>query len=293
MDTEAVTVFVTAAAAGSLSAAARRLAITPMTATRRLAGLERVLGLRLMQRTTRAVSLTPEGEAFLPYAQAMVESEAAGRAMLRSAAIGVSGLLRVTTPAAFGRKIIAPLIPGLLRAHPELRIDLDLNDAVVDIVATGADLAIRIAVLRDSALIAHKVAASPRVLCAAPAYLAERGTPRLLADLAGHDCLTQTGTTHWPFQADRRDLKARVNGRFSANGIEALHGACLGGAGIALLALWNVGDDLAAGRLVRITLEDAAALDLSIWAVYPSARFVLPKLRVFIQALEGALRPAA
>src|SRR5271154_5423200 len=177
MDTQAVAVLVTAASAGNLSAAARRLGITPMIATRRLAALERDLGVRLMQRTTRSVSLTPEGEAFLPFAQALVEGEAAGRASLRPAAAGVSGLLRVTASAAFGRKIVAPIIPGLLRDHPDLRIDLELTDSIVDIVATGADLALRIGRLRDNSLIGHRLAPNPRVLCAAPAYLAKHGVP--------------------------------------------------------------------------------------------------------------------
>jgi len=289
MDTLAVAILVTAAQTGSLSAAARRLHLSPMSATRRLAALEQDLGVRLLHRTTRSVSLTPEGAAFLPFAQTLIESEAAGRACLHAAALQVSGLLRLTAPVAFGRKIVAPLVPGLLRDHPDLQIELHLSDAVVDLVASGFDLAIRIAPLRDSGLIARRLADSQRVLCAAPAYLAERGMPSTLDDLAGHQCLASTGTTHWTFRVDGREHKVRIGGRFSSSGIDGLHQACLGGAGIALLALWNVRDDLRAGRLVRVPLESVSPEERSIWAVYPSARYVLPKLRTFLAVLEAEL----
>jgi len=289
MDTVAVAILVTAAQAGSLSAAARRLHLTPMSATRRLAALERDLGVRLLHRTTRSVALTPEGEAFLPFAQTLIESEAAGRARLHSATLQVSGLLRVTAPVAFGRKIIAPLVPGLLRDHPDLQIELHLNDAVVDLVAAGFDLAIRIAPLRDSELIARRLADSTRVLCAAPAYVADRGLPETLDDLSAHQCLTPTGTTHWTFRVNGKEHKVRVGGRFSSSGIDGLHQACLGGAGIALLALWNVRDDLRAGRLVRVPLDSVSPEERSIWAVYPSAHYVLPKLRAFLSVLEAEL----
>ncbi|EPY03044.1 LysR family transcriptional regulator [Magnetospirillum fulvum] len=289
MDTVAVAILVAAAQAGSLSAAARRLHLTPMSATRRLAALERDLGVRLLHRTTRSVALTPEGEAFLPFAQTLIESEAAGRARLHEATLQVSGLLRVTAPVAFGRKIIAPLVPGLLRDHPDLQIELHLNDAVVDLVAAGFDLAIRIAPLRDSELIARRLADSTRVLCAAPSYVAARGLPERLDDLAAHECLASTGTTHWTFRVNGKEHKVRIAGRFTSNGIDGLHQACLGGAGIALLALWNVRDDLRSGRLVRVPLGDVCPEERSIWAVYPSARYVLPKLRAFLSVLEAEL----
>lgn len=289
MDTDAVAVLVAAAAAGSLSGAARRLGLTPMIATRRLAALERDLGVRLMQRTTRSVSLTPEGEAFLPFAQAVLDGEAAGRASLRAASAGVSGRLRVTTSLAFGRKVVAPLVPRLLRDHPDLRIDLELTDHVVDIVASGIDLSIRLGLLRDSSLVARRLGPNARVLCAAPDYVAARGRPRTLDDLRGHDCLALAGTTHWTFEAAGRERQVRVHGRFTANSIEALHQGALGGAGITLESRWNVAGDVAAGRLVEITLDDAVPQLWSIWAVYPSARLVLPKLRMFVEALETAI----
>lgn len=289
MDTDAVAVLVAAAATESLSAAARRLGILPMLATRRLAALEQDLGVRLMHRTTRSISLTPEGEAFLPYAQALLESEAAGRAQLRPAEAGASGLLRVSASMAFGRKAIAPIIPGLLRDNPDLRIELELQDVPIDMVASGVDLAIRIANLRDNGLIAHKLADNPRVLCAAPAYVQARGVPSSIADLAHHDCLALTGTSHWTFEAKGRRRQVRIHPRVASSSIEGLHEVCLGGGGIVLLSLWNVRDDLAAGRLVALPLVGTAPEDLAIWAVYPTRRLVLPKVRLFIAALEARL----
>ncbi|GGF04629.1 LysR family transcriptional regulator [Aliidongia dinghuensis] len=290
MDTEAVIVFAAAAEASSLAAAARRLGLSPMLATRRLAALERDLGIRLMHRTTRSVSLTAEGEAFLPYAQAIVESEAAARASLRSASAGVSGLLRVTVSASFGRRVVAPLVPRLLRQNPDLRIDLELTDSVVDIVASGADLAIRIGRLRDNSLVARRLAPSPRLLCAAPSYLAERGTPKTIDDLARHECLVVTGMTHWPFEVAGKERRVRVAGRFTASSLEGLRSACLGGGGITLLAAWNARDEIRDGKLVSLTLSDARPEEQTIWAVYPSSRLVLPKQRLFIATLEAALR---
>ncbi|WP_207477083.1 LysR family transcriptional regulator [Arenibaculum pallidiluteum] len=290
MDTEELAVLVQAAAAGSLSGAARRLGVTPMVASRRLAALERRLGTRLMHRTTRSVSLTPEGETFLPHAQAMLEVEEAARASLTSAGSGVGGLLRVTAPAAFGRKILSPAIPGILAANPGLRIDLELTDSVVDIVAAGIDVAIRIGRLRDSSLIARQLAPNPRTLCAAPSYLARAGTPTRVEDLADHECLVLSGTTSWPFEVQGRPRTVRVGGRFASNSIEALREACLGGFGIALLSTWDVAEEFRAGALVPVALDATLPQELTIWAVYPSARLVPPKLRVFVAAVERALR---
>jgi DNA-binding transcriptional LysR family regulator len=290
MNTDDVAVLVHAASSGSLSAAARRLGLTPMIASRRLASLEREIGTRLLHRTTRSVSLTPEGEAFLPHAQAMLEAmEAAQASLAPSATHGANGLLRVTAPAAFGRKVVAPLMPALLEQNPELRVDLELTDSVVDIVSAGIDVAVRIGRLRDSSLIAKKLAPNPRVLCASPAYLERAGTPETLEDLGRHECILLSGTTHWPFEIGGRLKDIRVNGRLSSSSVEAVHAACLGGLGLALLSAWDVVDELRTGALVEVPLSAALPQEIAIWAVYPSARLVLPKLRVFIAALDRAL----
>jgi DNA-binding transcriptional LysR family regulator len=285
-----VQVLVEAVKAGSLAAAARRLGVTPMLASRRLAALERELGVRLVQRTTRALAPTPEGDAFLPFAQAMVEDEANGRAAVRPASAGASGMLRITASMPFGRKVVSQMIPAFMQANPELHVDLLLTDSVVDIVAEGIDVAVRIAMLRDNMLVAKRLAPNPRTLYASPAYVAAHGAPRSIGDLGHHQCLLITGTTHWQFRAAAKLVRQRVAGRFTASSVEALHQACLGGLGIAMRSTWDVVEEIADGRLVELPLTDAAPEELSVWAVHPSARFVAPKVRLFIDALERHLR---
>lgn len=267
MDTQDLAVFVQAAASGSLSEAARRLGITPAAASRRLAALEAYLGARLLHRTTRSVTLTGEGEAFLLHAQAVLDAESAGRAALANGQDEAAGLLRVTAPANFGRKVVAPLVAPLLAAHPKLRVELHLTDSLVDIVAEGMDLAIRIARLRDSALIARKLGESPVLLCAAPAYLARVGTPRHLADLEAHECLALGGGAYWTFELGGKPRQVRVAGRFGSNSLEAVREACLGGAGLALFSAWDVAEELANGTLVSVTLDAVPPQELAIWAV--------------------------
>ncbi|WP_454715170.1 LysR family transcriptional regulator [Caulobacter segnis] len=290
MDLVDVGVFVEAARVGSLAAAARRLGIAPMAASRRLAALEQEVGARLVHRTTRALSLTAEGEAFLPHAQAMLEDQTAALAAIRPSSAGASGILRVTASAPFGRKMVAPMIPAFMRANPDLQVDLQVTDAITDIVASGIDVAIRIAVLRDNSLIARRLDANPRKLYASPAYVAEHGAPKILADLADHQCLAITGVSHWTFMVGDKPVQQRVAGRFTASGVETVHMACLGGLGITMLSDWNIREDVAAGRLVEIPLADAVLESWSIWAVYPSARLVPAKTRLFIDALAAHLK---
>ncbi|GMM59393.1 LysR family transcriptional regulator [Novosphingobium pituita] len=290
MNLQDLAVFAEAVRSGSLAAAARRLGLNAMAASRRLAALETELGVRLVQRTTRALSPTAEGEAFLPHAQAMLDEQASALAALRPAGAGVSGQLRVTASAAFGRKVVAPMIARFMAANPDLGVDLLLTDDQVDIVAQGIDVAVRIAKLRDNHLVARRLADNPRRLCAAPAYIARHGKPRVLADLVDHACLLGTGGSHWVFVRNGKTVRQKVGGRFTASSIEALHQACIGGLGIANLSGWNVEDDLRAGVIEPIRLEDAEPEPLAIWAVYPTARLVPAKVRAFVGALEQELR---
>jgi DNA-binding transcriptional LysR family regulator len=289
MNTDDVVIFTAAANAGSLSEAARRLGIAPMVATRRLASLERTLGVRLIHRTTRSLSLTPEGESFLPYAQALIENEQLARTLLRGEDKGAAGLLRVSAPVAFSMKVIAPLIPSLLDNNPELKISLEMSDSIPDLISSGIDLAIRIARLKDSSLIAKKLAENPRSLVASPAYIEKRGVPHASYDLARHHCLPLYGVTHWTFVNGAAENHVRLQSRFSSTSIEGCHAVCLAGAGVALLSDWNIADDLETRRLVRIHLADAEPETLAIWAVYPTTKLVAPKVRVFIDKLVAAL----
>ncbi len=291
MDTDELSVFCQAAASGSLSAAARRLGVTPTVASRRLAALEERLRLRLVNRTTRSLSLTPEGEAFLPHARNILDAEANALGSLVGGRSAVAGLLRVTAPASFGRKVVAPLIPDLLQAHPDLRVQLSLQDRLVDIVGEGFDLAVRIGRMRDSSLLARKIAENPRMLCASPDYLARHGAPETLADLARHMRLGLMGRVNWPFVTARGVEEVRFEGRFESDSMEAVHVACLAGLGIATFSHWDVEAELTSGALQQVVLRNAAPESVAIWIVRPSSRHAPPKITPFTEALEKRLEP--
>ena len=290
MQVSDVQVFDAIADTGSLSAAARRLGLTPMTVSRRLAALESELGVRLFHRTTRAVSLTAEGETFLPFAATLLQASEEARACLKSSAGTASGVLKVTAPTVFGQSVIMPLLPALLAEHPALRIDLTLSDSIVDIVGLGIDVAIRIATLRDSALIARPLAPNPRVLCASPAYLKRYGTPTTMEALTNHRRIALHGMPYWPFMRAGEAVAIRADGVFSANSVEAVRTACREGLGMAMLTYWDVRDDLAAGNLCLLELADTMPEQLFITALLPTRQHVPHRVGIFLQRLEAALK---
>lgn len=290
MQSENLQVFVAAISAGSLAGAARRLKLTPMAVTRRVAALESDLGVRLIHRSTRSIALTPEGEAFMPFAVEMLEAEEAARAAVSPQAGSATGLLRVSAPVTLGRRVIVPLLPSLLSAHPGLSVDLGLSDEVVDIFSSGIDVAIRIAPLKDSGLIARHLVDNPKHLYAAPSYLAARGAPVFLSDLEAHECLAFSNTVHWVFQVGEIEQAVKVSGRVTSSGVDGFLGACLAGLGLARLSAWDVQDEVRAGALVRVDLKDARPQQLSIWAVYPSRRHLLPKIQAFLGRLQDQLQ---
>jgi len=282
-------VFLAVAAAGSLSAAGRQLDISPMQVSRRLASLEEELGVRLFHRTTRAVSLTAEGEALLPYARTMTEAEDSVIGELRPSSNSVKGLLRITAPSVFGQGIVVGLLPGLLAKYPELRIDLDVSDKVVDLVGQGLDLALRVAPLADSELVARKLAPNPRVLCASPAYLQRHGQPGTLAALEQHACVMLQAVPRWPFVVDGALQYRRMQARVSTSSVDAVRSAAVQGLGVAMLAYWDVFQHMRDGLLVEVPLQDAQMEQLAIWAVMPTRRYVPARVKVFLAALETAL----
>ena len=284
-----VEVFRAIAQSGSLSAAARRLGLTPMTVSRRLASLEGELGVRLFHRTTRSVSLTAEGETFLPFATTLLEASEGARISLKSYAGTASGVLKVTAPTVFGQSVIMPLIPALLAEHPALRVDLTLSDSIVDIVGLGIDVAIRIAALRDSGLIARPLAPNRRVLCASPNYLERHGVPTTMDALLNHRRIALHGMPYWPFMRGGEPVAMRAEGVFSANSVEAVRTASRQGLGVAMLTYWDVRDDLDTGALHLVELEDVTPEELFITAILPTRQHVPHRVRVFLQHLETVL----
>lgn len=289
MDLRDVQLFLIITETRSLTQAARRLDVSPMAVSRRLASLERQLNTRLVQRTTRSVSLTQEGAEFLPYARALLEAEEGARALFDPKVKGVTGLLRVTAPSGFGQRHILPLVPRLLAENPAMRIDLQLSEAVVDIVGGGFDVAIRIAPLRDSGLVARKIVDNPRVLCASPAWLRDHGTPKTLADLADHHCLRLTSVLQWTFDLDGQPTSISVDGRFSASSVESVRSLCVQGLGIAQLTLWDIKQELQEGSLVAISLADVQPQNLPIQALLPTTRYLPLRVSHFIDSLKASL----
>jgi DNA-binding transcriptional LysR family regulator len=285
------------AASGSLSAAARDLRLTPAAASRRLGELERRLGVRLFARTTRRLRPTAEGEAFLPHAERVLAAAADAGAALAGApagSAGLSGTLRLTAPATFGRKVLAPILAELLAAHPALRLDLLLTDAVLDLVESGRDAAIRIAPPTGQTLVARRLAENRRVLCAAPAYLARRGLPAGVEDLARHDGLMLQEVDGWALvMPDGATRRVRPGARMSSNSNEALREACLAGLGIGLHSTWDVGGHLARGELVALPASLGMPEPLGIWLVLPGtpAGAVPARVRGFAELLSARLAP--
>jgi DNA-binding transcriptional LysR family regulator len=284
-----VEVFAAIAESGSLSGAARRLGVSPMTVSRRLASLEHELEVRLVHRTTRSVSLTPEGEAFLPFSKTLLEASEAAKVTLKTNAGTAMGVLKVTAPTVFGQAVIMPLIPGLLAEYPALHVDLHLSDSIVDIVSLGIDVAIRIATLHDCALVARSLAPNPRVLCASPGYLAQHGVPTTLDDLRRHRCIALHGMPHWPFVQEGEAVGFKGESVFSANSVEAVRTASKQGLGLAMLTYWDVRDDVENNTLQRVELEGATPEQLFITAVLPTRRQVPQRVRVFLERLEASL----
>ncbi len=278
---------------GSISAAARSLDLSPALASQRLARLEKELGVRLLHRTTRRLHPTPEGLDLAEQGRGLVEDLDALVGSLRQSGELISGTLTVTTSATFGRLHLSPLLLEFMELHPKVRVNIDLNDRVVDLVTAGFDLAVRVGALVDSALVARRLAPNKRVLVASPHYISMRGTPQVPADLAQHDCLVLTGAQgrqdRWTMgDGQGGETTVQVKGRLESNFGELLRDAAVAGSGIALHSTWHVADDLKAGRL-QVVLPDYPLFATGIWAVMPQRRLVPPRVRAFVDFLAGQL----
>ncbi|WP_353192047.1 LysR family transcriptional regulator [Pandoraea pnomenusa] len=287
LDLDTVALFVRVAALGNVSAAGRERGMSPATAGARLVQLESTLGARLLHRTTRRVALTQEGEVFLSQAQGLLAAEAQALASVGQGLAAPQGRLRVSCSSSFGRQHVSQALPAFLAQFPGISLDFKLTDRVVDLLEEGVDLAIRVGALRDSTLVARKLATNRRTLCASPAYLAAHGTPKHPADLAAHECLILGDQRDWRFVTPGGALSVRVSGRLSSDNGEVLRDAVLAGMGIALKSTWDVGAHLRRGELVPVLPAYPLAEEVAIWAVYPSRAFVPPKTHALIEFLQA------
>jgi len=292
MDLADVALFRAIASVGSLSAAARQMGTTPMLVSRRLAGLEAELGARLFHRTTRSLSLTPEGEAFLPHAVTLMEARDSALDSVSSGGFGLSGVLKITAPNVIGHSVVVPVVAELIAHNPALRVDLTLSDGVIDIATTGLDVAIRVAVMKPSEMIATKVADNPFTLIASPDYVARFGEPATTEDLVSHACIKLHAMDNWPFTRAGEMHRVRISGPLSASTVDAVRAACIAGVGIAMLTYWDVHEQIERGELKRIVLTEVEPLEVGIWAVFPTRTQMPARVRAFIDALRERLRAA-
>ena len=279
----------------SFSAAARTLGLSKSAVSKQVGRLEEELGARLLNRTTRRVSLTEAGVAFYRGGlEALAAAEAARGAVTRLSE-APRGRLKISAPVSFSIKRLGPLLAGFLARYPEITLDLTLNDRRVDLVEEGFDLAIRIGVLDDSSLIARKLAPCPMLLCAAPSYLERRGAPAEPRDLAAHDCLIyslRASPEQWRFEGPGASRSVKVRGPLEANNGDLLRAAARDGAGIVLLPSFIVGADVESGALRQVLPDWVCPSQSAIYAVYPSSRQLSPKVRVCIDYLAERLAAA-
>jgi DNA-binding transcriptional LysR family regulator len=288
--------FVSVAAKGSLTAAAAVEGIAPAVIGRRIDALEEHLGVKLLLRTTRRITLTHEGSAFLEDCQRLLADLANAEASVSAGGVKASGYLRITAPAGFGRRHVAPLVPGFVAMHPDVKVSLNLSDRLVDIVNESYDCAVRVGDMPDSSLVSVRLADNRRLCVATPDYLARAGTPKHPDDLARHDCLTLSSdasqTRGWAFKLDGEVIHLRLNGKLDCSDGQVLHDWCLAGLGLAWRSTWEVESQIQSGQLVSV-LNEFAAPPNGIYAVFAQRKHLALRVRLWIDFLKQTYGDAA
>ena len=285
--------FVSVATRGSLTAAARAESVAPAIIGRRLDALEQRLGVKLLVRTTRRITLTHEGSAFLEDCQRLLADFANAEASVSAGGVKASGHLRITAPAGFGRRHVAPLVPRFREQHSDVSSSLNLSDRVVDLAGEGFDCAVRVGDMPDSSLVSVRLADNRRLCVATPAYLKRHGTPLHPSDLARFDCLALSSdasqTRGWAFTVPKGEgtelVYLKPGGPLDCSDGQVLHDWCLAGYGIAWRSTWEVEAEIAAGSLVAL-LEDFAAPANGIYALFPHAKHLPLRVRLWIDFLK-------
>lgn len=285
--------FVSVATRGSLTAAAKAEGVAPAIMGRRLDALENRLGVKLLVRTTRRLSLTHEGSAFLEDCQRLLADMANAEASVTAGGVKASGHLRITAPAGFGRRHVAPLVPRFRELHPEVTISLSLSERVVDLAGEGFDCAVRLGDMPDSSLVSVRLADNRRLCVATPTYLKYHGTPAHPSELSRFDCLALSSDASqnrgWAFKVPQGEgseiIHLKPGGPLDCSDGQVLHDWCLAGYGIAWRSTWEVEAEIAAGSLVTL-LDDFAAPSNGIYAVFPHARHLPLRVRLWIDYLK-------
>jgi DNA-binding transcriptional LysR family regulator len=291
---QAMTTFVQIVDRGSLTAAADALDTSLPSVVRTLASLERHLGVRLLNRTTRRIHLTDEGAQFLERCRTILSEVQEAEAALTSRQIEPQGRLRITAPVVFGRRYVAPIVNEFVRRYPNVSVDLLLVDRFTNLVEEGLDVAVRVDQLEDSSLVAIPVGKARRVICASPDYLRRLGTPRVPQDVATHRCVRYTGLAardEWHFRAGRRNVTIPITSVISCNQIDGALDACINGLGLGMFFSYQVVPHRKAGEL-RYVLEEFEVEPRPIQVIYPHSRLLSTKVRAFVDECVKQLRKA-
>jgi len=285
MNLKHLALFVRVAATQNISQAGDALGLSPAVASAHLNKLEQTLGVKLLHRTTRSVSLTCEGRAFLHHAEEVLNSVEAAKASVGASVAPPEGTLRVVAPTSFGRMHLLSAINAFIELYPRVKIDLRLSDTLVDLVEGGFDVAIRNTETKDPRLVAQKLTKDTRIVCASPAYLSRYGKPNHPSDLKLHNCITLTATDNWVFKDGGQTISVKAKGNFTTNNNEATRDACAEGLGITINSLWSAYQHLANEELIEVLSDYPLTPESNIWLVYPSSRQLTPKVRTFVDFL--------
>jgi len=291
---DGLNIFVKVVETGGFSAAARALGLSKSQVSKQVSRLEDRLGVRLLQRTTRKMSLTEEGGAFYDRARQILDDIIDAEDAVTHLSATPKGTLRISMPTIFGNRHLMPLLPEFMKLYPDLKIETDLNDRVVDVVNDQFDLAVRITVLPDLSLIAKKLAPVRMVVCASPDYWAKNGTPGTPEDLKDHQCLLYTNLTtrnEWHFhEKGGRHMRIKINGGFRSNNDDSLRAAALAGLGVFYGPAYVLSEDICSNRLEPV-LADYVKQDLNMYIVYPNKQYLSSKVRAFVDFLTEHFGP--
>ncbi|MEM8973245.1 MAG: LysR family transcriptional regulator [Pseudomonadota bacterium] len=291
LDLKSLELFVRVATVGAIGKAGAEFGLSPTAATQRIQALEKIVGAQLLHRSTRAVSLSADGEMFLDHAKRIIANVEDALADVQCDPQSIQGDLRVAGSASFGRIHLAPHIGEFMDEHPNVSIQLHLTDAVVDIIEDGFDLAIRLGELAPSALKARRIGESARILVAAPSYIERHGLPECPEDLKQHHCLMRGDVRSWALRSsDGSHIDAKVSGRFTTNHAEAVTEAAASGLGIARKCKWEIAEQLASGSLVQVLGDYIVVPEWSVFAVRPPSRIQPARVRAFADFLERKFR---
>ncbi len=282
MNIDHLRLFVRVASTHNISSAGQELNISPAVASSHIGKLESALGVRLIHRTTRKVSLTEEGQAFLPHAEEVLASVDAAKASVGVGSSSPTGTLRVTAPASFGRMHLIPAMKEFMIRYPDLSVDCRFSDSIVDMVEGGFDIAIRVAALKDSRMIARKLAPDNRIICASPEYIEKFGCPATPHEINQHQVINLAGIDSWSFEDNSEIITIKTKSKLKADNGETVRDACVNGMGLTISSTWCSYEHIKRGELVPILENYPVYSESAIWAVYPSSRLLAPKVRVFI-----------